>query len=296
MSFKKLNQVQRLYLKWTDFEAYQDYKFQLRTQKLSPFNLDHLFKQQTHFKHSGNSGDIIYSLPAVYALSKNGMAQFHLDANQKINYKTKFHPLGSVMLNNKIIQMLQPLLLHQPQIEVCDTYTNQPIDYDLDIIRRHPFNLGRNSISRWYFHAFCIYANLCKPWLIAPKDESVSDYIVIARSHRYRSPGIDYSFLKKYKKKCFVGIPEEYEDMKQQLPDIEYRPVKDFLELASIINGSHLFIGNQSFPFSIAEGLKVNRILEMSYKSPNVIVEGEGAYDFFYQQHFEKLVESLYKL
>ena len=64
--------------------------------------------------------------------------------------------------------------------------------------------------------------------------------------------------------------------------------------MASIINGSKLFIGNQTFAFSLAEGLKVNRVLELYYAAPNVIVEGKGGHDFFYQPHFEKAVETLY--
>ena len=294
MEFKKLNELQRLYLKWKDYEAYKDYKFHKKMQQAPAVDINHEFKKETHFKHSGNSGDIIYSLPAVYALSKNGKAFLHLHADQKGDYRNKFHPLGGVMLNEKIIKMLAVLLLHQPQIAACDLYNNQPLDYNLDLIRQQPFSLSMGSISRWYFHVFGIYANLSEPWLIAPKNEAFANHIVIARSHRYRTPGIEYKFLKKYKNKIFIGVPEEYVDLRQQLPELEYHPVNDFLEMASIINGCRLFIGNQSFPFSIAEGLKVNRLLEVCYQIPNVIVEGKGGHDFFFQEHFEKAVDLLY--
>ncbi|HEX8356639.1 MAG TPA: hypothetical protein VF610_04475 [Segetibacter sp.] len=295
MEFKKLTEFQRLKLKWKDFEAYQDYKFHRAISNKPLVNIGHTFKEITHFKHSGHSGDIIYSLPAVFALAKNGLAHLHLQSQQAGNYQKAYHPLGNVMLNEKAIQLLQPLLLHQPKIAVCDFYGTQAIDYDLDFVRKFPMKQTRGSISRWYFHVFGIYANLSMPWLTAPKDEAFADHIVISRSHRYRAPGIDYMFLRKYQKKIFIGVPEEFEDMKKQLPDLQYVQVKDFLEMASIINGCRLFIGNQSFPFSIAEALKVNRLLEVYYKAPNVIVEGEGGHDFLYQEHFEKAVEVLYK-
>ncbi len=294
MEFKKLSEFKRLSLKRSNREAYHDYKFHRRVHNTLPVDIDHQFKEETHFKHSGNSGDIIYSLPAVYALSKNGKAFIHLHSNQKADYQKRYHPLGGVMLNDKIVKMLQPLLMHQPQISVCDFYENQPLDYDLDVFRQHPIDLGKGNISRWYFHVFGIYANLCEPWLTVPKNEMYAEHIVIARSHRYRAPGIDYMFLKRYPKKIFLGVPEEFEDLRKQLPDIEYVSVNNFLEMASIINGCRLFIGNQSFPFSIAEGLKINRLLEVYYAAPNVIVEGRGAYDFMYQEHFEKAVENLY--
>lgn len=291
--FKKLNELQRLRLKWKDKTSYQDYKFELRMQKVLPFNIEHEYKNETRFKHSGNSGDIIYSLPAVYALCKNKGAHFYLNLHEKIRFDAGFHPLGNVMLNQKMFEMLQPLLLHQPPIEVCDIYTGQPIDYDLDVIRDHPFDLRKNSISRWYFHAFCVFADLSIPWLTVLEDNSLNDHIIIARSHRYRSPNINYSFLKKYKQKVFIGVEEEYKDMKSHLPGLDYLPVKNFLEMASLINGCKLFIGNQSLPFAIAEALKVRRVLELTYQSPNVIVEGKNGYDFYYQPHFEKIVDTI---
>jgi ADP-heptose:LPS heptosyltransferase len=128
---------------------------------------------------------------------------------------------------------------------------------------------------------------------VAPKDEQYFNTIIIARSHRYRSPLIDYSFLNGYRNKLFIGVQEEYDDMKKVLPDLEFKPVNDFLEMATIINSCRLFIGNQSFPFSLAEALKVNRLLEVYYKAPNVVVEGKGANDFIYQPQFEYAVKRL---
>lgn len=297
MEFKKLNQLQRLLFKWRDVEAYRDYKFHKKSANVTIPQTFANNRNAIHFKHSGNSGDVIYSLPAVYQLAKNAKAHLHLKINESGNSQTSknfYHPLGAVMLNEKMIELLKPLLLFQPQIAECDVLTDQHVDYDLDLIRSYPFEVDRGSISRWYFNVFGVYADLSVPWLTAPKDERFKEHIVIARSHRYRSPGIDYSFLKKYPKKIFIGVAEEHADMKKMIPDIEWHPVKDFLEMAAIINGCRLFIGNQSFPFSLAEALKVNRILEVYYKAPNVVVEGKGGYDFYYQPHFENIVDTLY--
>jgi hypothetical protein len=69
--------------------------------------------------------------------------------------------------------------------------------------------------------------------------------------------------------------------------------VSNFLELARVIAGCKFFIGNQSFPFAVAEGLKVPRALELCFECPNVIPEGPQAYDFLYQPQFEKIVREL---
>lgn len=301
MEYKKLNFLRKWFLKYTDRAAYIKYKgtvedmiFYDQTKLLVHPSLNHPYKSLTSFVHSGNCGDIIYSLPTIFELSKNGQAQLFLKLNQPGKYNN-YHPLGNVMLNNKIVEMLIPLMLYQPTIQSCKTFDNEQVDYDLDLFRTYTILQTRGNISRWYFYVYAISPSLYNPWLIAPKMNGLEEYIVIARSHRYRSPMIDYGFIKKYPKLIFIGVEEEYEDMKKMIPNIEFRKVKDFLEMASIINSCKFFIGNQSFPFSIAEGLKVTRLLEVYFNSPNVIVEGKGGYDFMYQPQFEKLVDDLYK-
>ena len=301
---KKLSKLQKWYLKYTDKAAYWQYKAALRQHReemnflvegreMGGHFKPHPYKSHTTFKHSGNSGDIIYSLPAVFELAKAGTATFSIELNRKLKDVVGFHPLGNVMMNARVAQMLTPLLLHQPRIEAVSVYNNEAVDYNLDLFRDYSFPLDRGSIVRWYFYVYGITADTSKPWLEAPKDDYYSNAIVIARSHRYQSPVVDYSFLKRYANLIFIGVPEEYESMKQMLPDIVYKPVSDFLEMATIINSCRLFIGNQSFPFSIAEGLKVKRLLEVYYKAPNVIVEGKGANDFMYQPQFEYAVKRL---
>ena len=299
-NYRKLTKLQKWYLKYTDRPAYkaykrslQDYDFFFQTKDIKHPSLDHPYKELTAFKHSGNSGDIIYSLPTVWELSKNGKANFFIHINQPADYNYDYHPLGNTTMNEKMAQLLKPLLEYQPKISTVDIYNGQPVDYNLDEFRRYGFPMDKGNITHWYFNVYGIYYDTSVPWIIAPKDDQYGDKIVIARSHRYRSPLVDYSFLKKYRNKIFLGVKEEYDDLKQELPDLEFKPVKDFLEMATIINSCKLFIGNQSFPFSIAEALKVKRLLEVYYKAPNVIVQGKNGSDFIYQPQFEYAVQRL---
>lgn len=309
MEIKKLSKLNKWYLKYTDRNAYSAYKkqlndnllpdisklddeFGLEASKINHPALLSMHKEEVSFVHSGNAGDIIYSLPAVYELSGTGKANLYLQLNQPATYD-HFHPLGNVMLTQKMADMLSPLLLYQSKIKGCLIYQNEQIDYDLDRFRDYNFILDRGSISRWYFHMYGINAPLHKPWLIAPKDELYKNYIVVCRSHRYRAPLIDYSFLREYADILFLGVREEFDDMKKMIPHIKWKKVNDFLEMAIIINSAKLFIGNQSFPFSVAEGLKVKRLLEIYYRTPNVIPEGDGANDFMYQPQFEYSVKRL---
>jgi hypothetical protein len=279
-----------------DAESYKNYKFLEQLSKIENYPLlQSPDKLEYYFKHSGNAGDIIYSLPAALALSGNRHIHYYLNVGQVGHYGKRPHPLGGLMLNERMVEMLKPLLLSQTYLASCELFDNQPIDFDFDLIRSYPFPLNRGNICRWYFYLFAVNADLSKPWLKVDGDEEWKEYIVLSRSQRYQAPGISYSFLNKYSKKIFVGVETEWKEMRQQLPDIEYKPVHDFRELAKIIAGSKLFIGNQSFPFSLAEALKTQRLLEVYHLCPNVNVEGPGGNDFCYQSQFEKIVKRLYE-
>ncbi|MBI5372025.1 MAG: hypothetical protein HZA79_08365 [Sphingobacteriales bacterium] len=264
--------------------------------RVSPPNLEPVLrKDAVHFKHFGLIGDIIYAIPAMKVLAGDRKIHLHLQINQKTLYKKSMkHPNEGKILTEKSVSMLAPLLLSQPEFAVCDILTDQPVDYDLDEFRNYPFDYNTNHICRWYFHMYGITADLGQPWLRVNPDHSFKDEIVIARSFRYRAPGISYDFLRNYPDITFVGLKEEYEDMKKAIPGLKYRVVTDFLEFAQIIAGCKFFIGNQSFPFAVAEGLKVKRVLELCFECPNVIPEGKDAYDFCYQPQFEKIVRELY--
>jgi len=293
MTFHKRNKLQQLLLKMKSSEAYYNYRFEAAVEQAS---FSHLQAapggEAVHFLHSGNAGDIVYAVPAMQALAGSRAIHLYLQVDQPSPGKLQ-HPLGNVMLNRKMVDMLAPLLLACEAIAVCKAYEGETIHYDLDLFRRMPLNHKAGSIPRWYLQVFGAGRDLTLPWLRAPVSESFREHIVVARSSRYRNPGIDYSFLNGWERLLFVGVKEEYEAMKQVLPNIVFHPVNDFLQLASVIGSARLFIGNQSLPFAIAEGLKARRLLEVYHRSPNVIPEGPGGYDFYYQPVFEKLVHAL---
>lgn len=248
-----------------------------------------------HFKHTGHAGDVIYSIPAMKALAKGKKICLYFELNQPNRDFTKQmrHPNGHVMLTEKSVELFQPLMQQQPEIVDFAAWKGEPIHYDLTAFRSFPFDYRMYSIARWYFLTFAVTADLGKPWLQITPNHRFADKIVIARSSRYHALDISYSFLSKYNNLFFVGVQEEYETMKKEIPNLQYQPVADFAELAAIIAGCKLFIGNQSFPFSLAEALKVPRILEVYYQCPNVVPEGPNAYDFCYQPQFEKIVSDL---
>lgn len=243
-------------------------------------------------KHSGNAGDILYSLPAIRqaCYNANDKAILYLHIDQPANYSQGFvHPLGNVMLNKYMATMLKPLLLATNFIEDVLIYNGQKIDYDLDKFRQIGLNLGAGNISRWYFQAFPeLTCDLIQPTIEMQLSRILNETIVINRTERYQNGQIDYSILNQYSNpKYFVGTEHEYHLMSKMVKNLQYQEVSNFYELALLIYNCKVFIGNQSMNFAIAEQLKSNRILETYFGCPNVIPCGGRAFDIFNQEGFE---------
>jgi hypothetical protein len=251
-------------------------------------------------KHSGNAGDILYSLPAIRqaCYNANDKAILYLHIDQPANYVQGFvHPLGNVMLNKYMATMLKPLLLATNFIEDVLIYTGQKVDYDLDKFRQIGLNLGAGNISRWYFQAFPeLTCDLIQPTIEIKLSRILNETIVINRTERYQNGQIDYSILNQYKNpKYFVGTEHEYHLMSKMVKNLQYQEVSNFYELAELINNCKVFIGNQSMNFAISEQLKSNRILETYFGCPNVIPCGGKAFDIFNQEGFEYALNQFLK-
>lgn len=310
--FKKRNLVSRLWLKHTDRIRYKQYKWELKNHKqlefanfiteaeklTSPNKIIEYAKKNKKIRlsHSGNAGDIIYALPTIKRIKEvtNVRIELFLRLGQPLilsGYNT--HPLGNVMLNERMAEMLIALLKPQPYLDTVEIHVDQTIDIDLDYFRAGGIPLDKGNIARWCSYLTGINPELWKSWVTVDPDKTYSDTIVMARSERYRNYTINYKFLNEYTNIVFIGVESEYKDIKKTIPHIKWIQVNDFMEMAQIIAGSKFFIGNQSFPFSIAESLKVPRVLETSFEVINVVPEGENGYDFFFQEHLESIVKML---
>ena len=180
----------------------------------------------------------------------------------------------------------------QEYLNSISLFNNQNIDVDLNFFREMPFNIIFHSI-RWYSHLTGVPINMNEKFLNVNILDNFKDKIAIVRSHRYRNDFINYKFLSKSKNLIFLGLKDEYLDLKKEIQNLEFYDCKDFLEMAELINSCKFFIGNLGFAFSIAEGLKKPRLLEACPNFPVLFPIGENAYDFYHQIHFEKYFKKL---
>ena len=256
-----------------------------------------LNKGEISFLHSGHLGDIVNSLSVIKELSKSNKCNLYLETNKKlerdaIGYK---NTNDEIYLNERLVNMLVPLLNEQQYLNKVEKYQRQQIDIDLNLFRKLPMNFNLDSI-RWYFFILGIQSDLSKNYLDVGHHPSLRNKIVIMRSTRRKNLFIDYKFMDKCSEEIyFIGLRDEYEDLKKDISKMKYYDCKDFLEAAQIIKSSKFFIGNPSLGFAIAEALKVPRLLESYPDFPVMYPNGGTCYSFYFQIHFEEFFNKLNK-
>jgi hypothetical protein len=258
------------------------------------------------FKHSGHLGDLIYSLAAVKVMTeKSGEpCDFFIPSDVPSVYPPSArHPSGKVMVSEPIFRFIEPLLTHQSYIDRVHygPLASVPRDVvDLDRFRTSGINLMAGFEPVWYRQCMAMPVPVEKPWLTvsgAPIQQPGPE-IVVSRTLRFNNTSINYSLLQPFKSVGFVGLPEEYKHFTQQhaLTNVRHFTVNNALEMARVMGACKLFVGNQSFSFAIAEGMKIDRALEYFAPIPVVIPIGGTCIEFvstaalahFLQNYFQR--------
>tara|TARA_Y100000590_G_scaffold186271_1_gene212257 strand:+ start:168 stop:1082 length:915 start_codon:yes stop_codon:yes gene_type:complete len=301
-----INPILKLWYKIFNKSEYQNIKYQTNLKDKIKYYNSEIYNQiieiqkkiennnNLTFLHSGHLGDIIYSLPVIKEISKTHVCNLCIQIDKPMELKYFKHPSGNKYLDKRIVEMLIPLLKNQKYLNNIEIYTKQKIDIDLDLFRKIPINIQFYS-PRWFFQLTGVHVNLEKPYLNVESHQNLLNKIVILRTFRARNYFINYKFLNKYDDLLFIGMKDEFEDIKKQVQNIKFHDCKNFLEMAQIIKSSKFFIGNQGIGYAIAEALKVPRLLEANPDFPVIFPIGPNAFDFYHQVHFEKFFEELNK-
>jgi len=242
------------------------------------------------FNHSGNIGDVLYSLNfAREFAAANGEGRFAVNLQPGVGSAIqKNHPCGSILMDDAACEFLRPLLEAQPciaQVTVSEKVPDGAIE--LSNFRNLPLFHAAGDV-RYYYYAMSPNAlpkDFLTPVLVSPRDERAAGKIVIVRSARYRNPLVNYRGLKEFADSMiFVGLSGEHEDFCRTEFEVPYQPVANALEVAGLMGAARLVIGNQCGPFAVAEQLKAPRWLEscqimrqgdgMVYGCPNVLPLG----------------------
>ena len=119
-----------------------------------------------------------------------------------------------------------------------------------------------------------IDVDMHRPWLhnVEPS-KTTNGKIVVNLTPRYKPlPGQSFEIadMQAIRDRCvFIGLPREHVRYVNFYGQIDYISCWDVLSMAEEIAGCSLFLGNQSCAFSLAEALKVPRLLTESKDAPN---------------------------
>jgi hypothetical protein len=202
------------------------------------------------FTHSGDLGDIIYSLPAIRA---KGGGKLILFDNPK---KTAHGMTEAKMLR------LKPLLLEQSYITDVE-FSESPLESSLNGFRDHGShgNLTDMHLATQGF----TWQERATPWITVRNKRTTYD-VVIHRSARYHNNNFPWNDIVNhyYNRIGFMGLEEEYKTFCRIYGEVPLIEANDFLAMAEVINGCKLYIGNQSSPLAIAHGMFKDLIMEIS--------------------------------
>lgn len=198
------------------------------------------------FVHSGDVGDIIYSLPAIRATG----------GGKLILYPQTF---TSRRMTPKIADELKGLLEKQWYIRSVSYDEGVPKNA-IDLSKWRRVGGPGKNIAEWSLTALGMDPLQCQdPWIeVEPKRVSK---IIVHRSQRYHG-GMDWREIEDWKSAMYLGFPDEHAEFVGKYGEMPLITPKDFLETAQIISGSELFIGNQSSPLSIAIAMGHKCIVE----------------------------------
>ena len=228
------------------------------------------------FKHSGDLGDIIFSLPTIRAL---GGGVLYLDPEAGLSSPlVKWADRKKTKLTAGAIQSLIPVLEQQEYIKGVELWKDQKVDYDLDLFRKHVIY---NNLSDSHLAAFNLpFSERDTAWLKIKNARPLHKNVIISRSVRYHG---NFSFWENYlpviKDDClFVGFEKEHDIFEYTFGHkVEYYKTESILDLTQVIDGSHLFVSNQGLPHALAEGLKKNLINEVFRVYPAAVFKRDDA-------------------
>lgn len=227
------------------------------------------------FRHAGDRGDIVYSLPVIRALGGGALYVEAADFTREKLTPEKWRNLAS-------------LLEAQPYIHSVREWQGQPCDVNLNdfrarlfpaLSRREPDAFRRN-LADWHLltHGLPI-AERDTAWL-AVQPRRVARFVLNRTGHgrppwlRYHDPRFPWEEVLDAvgREAVFIGTPDEHVDLWSRYhATLPFYETPSFLDVAQVIAGSDWFIGNQSCAYAIAEALKHKAVLEVCPGAPNCL-------------------------
>jgi hypothetical protein len=217
------------------------------------------------FLHSGDFGDALYALPSMRALG-GGTLYF---ASRPWT-RTRWGP--------GLLAAIKPLI-DGCGFSEAHLHDGEWIDHDFSTFRHGGHRLGETIAakqSRWVGAEISL-----EPWLRA--EENSLARIVINRGARWQGFHFPWKeLLETFSDEIvFLGLPHEHAAFQREFGKVFFLPTSDLLQVAEIIAGAELFIGNQSACLAIANGLGKPIAVEVCAFAPDCFYKRANAHYSF---------------
>lgn len=212
--------------------------------------------------HTGNAGDIIFSIPTINALAKRHgeRATLYIKRLQYVcPYGDQYEFVKDLLAQQSGVKEVVPFVPSDNNWNYFKWSGLKP-DYDLDEAR-HQKNRGRIHIIKRYFDQFDIREDHTKPFLkIDDYEKRNEKYALIHLTPRWN--GLQYDWkriyseaLERHGKVYFVGFQTEWLDFVVRFGQIEHLPTENLLQLSRLIRDCEALYCNQNVSLTIAQGL-----------------------------------------
>lgn len=211
------------------------------------------------YLHSGCIGDLLYSLPSIKACGGGQLMVTDRSWNVPITLRMGlFKKLVEIQPYISGVKIYEPNKDPFPSVNFS-TFRQQGILYGDSIIARQ---------ARWGR----VKVEPLDPWLTGVEKHRVAE-IVIARSARWHGFHFPWRELVQDHgpRMVFVGLPDEHAAFTERYGKVSFHPTATLYDTAQVIAGADIFIGNQSAPLAVAEGLKKDTIVEVCDWAPDCL-------------------------
>lgn len=213
------------------------------------------------FWHSGDLGDIVAALPTIRATGGGELIIGYKQNGQRESLK------------GGRFESLVPLLLAQPYI--TSVRWGDPFRGCIDFSGFRDIPNDGMNLACWQAKYVNAVVSM-EPWLTVKTQHH--GRAVIARSARYHNPDFPWrAIVQKLVDPIFVGLPEEHTEFCSFVGwQVEHVRCGNLLNLARLIAGAKVFVGNQSAPFWIAAALGTRAVQETWLDGRNSIIHRDG--------------------
>lgn len=213
------------------------------------------------FFHSGDLGDIIYALPVVRAM---GGGRLFLKDEPGVETTHR--------MTVDRVKLIGPLLVKQDYIAGVAPIFPPGEAVNLNKFRTSGHDFYRGWLPEVQAKTWGMTRSIAStPWIQVPEGRYAAP-IIFSRSLRYNNPDFPWKrVIEKYGAWAkFIGTPVEHAAFNVAFGcEIEYFDTPTLLDAAIAIAQADLFVGNQSCPLAIAEGLKKLIVCEVCKECPN---------------------------